>query len=306
MTAIQTRNVSKHFGETVAVENLDLEVAEGEVFGFLGRNGAGKSTTINMLLDFVRPTSGSIAVFGESPRENQRAVRDRIGVLPEGYDLYGRLTARKHVAFAAEMKGHDDDPDEILERVGLADAATKQAGGFSKGMRQRLAFGMALVGEPDLLILDEPSSGLDPSGAQHLREIVQTECERGATVFFSSHILEHVEAVCDRVGIMRDGELAAVDTVDGLRKSAETDATLVLTVDHVQGVDRLREIDGVTGIDVTDSTLRINYSNSLAKARIITQIEDAGTSVLDIDVEERSLGDLFGEYTTPGISGGKR
>ncbi|WP_049900629.1 ABC transporter ATP-binding protein [Halococcus agarilyticus] len=305
MAALETRGLTKRFGDTVAVHNLDLTVDEGEVFGFLGPNGAGKSTTINMILDFMRPTAGSVAVLGTNPRQNPRAVRERIGVLPEGYDLYDRLTARKHVTFAIEMKRSNDDPETILERIGLAADADKAIGGYSKGMRQRLALGMALVGDPDLLVLDEPSSGLDPNGARAMREIISTEQDRGATVFFSSHIMEQVEPVCDRVGIMRDGELVAVDTVDGLRESAGAESTLVLSVDTVPQQHALFDIPGVTDVQCIDSTIHVNCSDSSVKADIITAVEATGTSVQDITIQDRSLDDLFAEYTTENAAEGQ-
>lgn len=305
MPILETSGLTKRFGDTVAVDDLDLAVTEGEVFGFLGPNGAGKSTTINMLLDFTRPTAGTVAVFGKDPCREPRVVRNRIGVLPEGYDLYGRLTARKHVAFAIEMKRSDDDPEAILERVGLIADADKTVGRFSKGMRQRLALGMALVGEPDLLIFDEPSSGLDPNGARAMREIVRAEQNRGATVFFSSHIMEQVESVCDRVGIMRDGELVAVDTVDGLCESTDTGSLLMLSVDVVPQRHALSDIDGVLNVRCTDSAIEVECAEPGVKAEIITAVEETGTTVEDIGIEERSLDDLFADYTTEVTSEGR-
>jgi ABC-2 type transport system ATP-binding protein len=219
MTAIETRSLTKRYGSLHAVRNLDLTVERGEVFGFLGPNGAGKSTTIDILLDFVRRTSGSVSVLGHDPEENPRAVRERIGVLPETTGLYDRDTARDHLELARRMRRSDDDPDALLDRVGIAEAADRPVGDFSKGMRQRLGIAVALVGSPDLLLLDEPLGGLDPSGARRLREIVRAERDRGAAVFFSSHIMSQVETICDRVGILHDGELVAVDTVGALKRS---------------------------------------------------------------------------------------
>ena len=298
MTAIRTAGLTKRYGDIAAVHDLTLEVYDGEVFGFLGPNGAGKSTTVDMLLDFVRPTGGEISVLGHDPRREPRAVRERIGILPEGYDLYDRLSARRHVTFAIELEGSDDDPDAVLTRVGLADDADRAVGGFSKGMRQRLALGMALVGEPDLLVLDEPSSGLDPNGATEMREIVRAEADRGATVFFSSHILDQVEAVCDRVGIMNAGELVAVDTVDGLRAASGAASVLVVSVDEIPASHGLADVDGVSDVTVRDDALRIACSDPGVKADVISRIERTGASVTDIDVEETGLEELFAEHTT--------
>jgi ABC-2 type transport system ATP-binding protein len=298
MSAIELRGVTKRFGDVTAVRDLDLEVPEGEVFGFLGPNGAGKSTTINLLLDFVRPTAGTVRVLNRDAREESVAVRRRTGVLPEGFDVYSRLTGRQHVEFAIESKEAADDPQSVLERVGIADAADRRAGGYSTGMRQRLALGMALVGRPELLILDEPSTGLDPNGAREMREIVREEADRGATVFFSSHILGQVEAVCDRVGILRAGELVAQDSVEGLREAVGTEARLRVTVDRVTdgALDDVRAVDGVSAARVEDDSVVVECKDS-AKTDVLAALEATGATVSDFETEEASLEDLFMAYS---------
>ncbi|PSP48805.1 ABC transporter ATP-binding protein [Halobacteriales archaeon QH_7_69_31] len=298
MAAIQIEDVHKTFGDVRALRGVDLDVDEGEVFGFLGPNGAGKSTTINILLDFVRADQGDAAVLGHDAREESVAIRDRTGVLPEGYDLYDRLTAREHLRFAIESKDADNDPYPLLERVGLEDAIDRKAGGYSSGMRQRLALAMALVGDPDLLILDEPTSGLDPNGARELRDIVETEAAGGTTVFFSSHILGQVEAVCDRVGIIRDGELVAVDSIEGLRENVGSGSTLVVEVDEVPDdvAHRLKSRDGVESVSVDGNTLRIGCADD-AKTMVIDELEEMGSTVSDFSTEEAPLEDLFAAYT---------
>ena len=299
MDAIALRDVTKRFGDVTAVDGLDLSVAEGEVFGFLGPNGAGKSTTINMLLDFVRPTSGEVRVLGRDAQAESVAVRQRTGVLPEGFDVYARLTGRTHVEFAMESKGVDGDPDELLARTGIADAADRKAGGYSKGMRQRLALAMALVGRPQLLILDEPSSGLDPSGAKEMRELVRAEAERGTTVFFSSHVLGQVEAVCDRVGIMREGSLVAEDSMDDLRDAVGGGERLVVTVaDDATTVDLspVRALAGVSSAEATDGELVVSCDPD-TKTAVVGAVEDGGATVENFRTEEASLEDLFLAYT---------
>ncbi|AFK20685.1 ABC transporter ATP-binding protein [Haloferax mediterranei ATCC 33500] len=312
MAAIELNGVTKRFEDdegvfetlqlsstpdVTAVNDLSFSVSEGEVFGFLGPNGAGKSTTINMLLDFVRPTSGTIRVLGHDAQAESVAVRRRTGVLPEGYDVYDRLTGREHLEFAIESKEADDDPDELLSRVGLdPEAANRRAGGYSKGMTQRLALAMALAGSPDLLILDEPSSGLDPAGAREMREIVRTEAERGATVFFSSHVLGQVEAVCDRVGIMRNGELIAEDSIRGLRSRIETDSVLRLDVDGNADLAAVRALDGVSSVESDGERLVVSCTDD-AKTRVIEAIESNGATVADFETDTASLEDIFITYT---------
>ncbi|WP_435155583.1 ATP-binding cassette domain-containing protein [Haladaptatus sp. DFWS20] len=299
MTAIRLDGVTKRYGTVTAVNDLSLEVKEGEVFGFLGPNGAGKSTTINLILDFIRPTEGTVEVLGRDAQEESVAVRERTGVLPEGFSVYNRLTGRQHIEFAIESKETNDDPDELLDRVGLsADDAARKAGGYSKGMAQRLAFAMALVGDPDLLILDEPSTGLDPKGAREMREIVRREKNRGATIFFSSHILGQVEAVCDRVGILRDGELVAEDSIEGLRETVGGDTTLVIDTTSLpsDAVEEVRKIDGVTGVNRDGNTLFVTCETNV-KTTVIATLENAGADIEDFDTEEASLEDLFMTYT---------
>ena len=304
MSAISVDSLHKSFGSTVALEDLSFTVDEGEVFGFLGPNGAGKSTTINVLLDFVRPTSGNATVLGFDTVTETRAIKQRTGVLPEGTDAYDRLTARQHLEFAIDSKGVEDDPQALLERVGLADSIDTKAGGYSKGMEQRLMLAMALVGEPELLILDEPSTGLDPNGAREMRQIVREEADRGATVFFSSHSMEQVEAVCDRVGILRDGEMVATDSVAGLRDSVDADTTLRVTVDRIDddALEAVRTIEDVTDVQVdegrADPTVVVRCNGS--KTAVLSALESNGLEVTDFATEEASLEDVFQAYTTEG------
>ena len=299
MTAIETTALNKRFGEDVhAVRDLDLIVESGEVFGFLGPNGAGKSTTINMLLGFLQPTSGSVEVLGKDVTTDSLAIRRRIGLLPEGYEPYENLTGREHVESAINAKNADDDPDELLERVGLdPDDARRPAGQYSTGMGQRMSLAVSLVGNPDLLIFDEPSSGLDPDGVALLREIIREETDRGATVFFSSHILEEVEKVCDRVAILKSGELAALDTIDNLRDQMQAGATVSATLDRVPDALEIDSIAGVRNVTVDDTTVNAECIEGAAKMDVLRRLDNAAT-VEDIGIEEASLEKLFERYTS--------
>jgi ABC-2 type transport system ATP-binding protein len=293
MAAIETTNLTKQYDSVTAVSNLDLTVEDGEVFGFLGPNGAGKSTAINVLLGFLHPTDGRATVLGNDATDESRAVRARTGLLPEGFEPYENLTGRQHIVSAIQTKGADDDPDAIIERVGLDPAdASRAAGGYSTGMTQRLALGIALVGQPDLLILDEPSSGLDPNGIKRLRQIVRTESERGATVFFSSHILDHVEKVCERIGIMRDGELVTIDHIDTLRNEIGIGTIVEATVETIPEESALRRIEGVEDVTVIDDTIRIACSAQNVKMRVLTHLNEI-TTVRDFDTVDASLESVF-------------
>jgi ABC-2 type transport system ATP-binding protein len=297
MSAIEIANLTKRFGDVVAVDGLDLTVEEGEIFGFLGPNGAGKSTTIDILLDFIRPTAGTVTVLGYDAQDEGLAVRQRTGVLPDAYHVYDRLTGRQHLEFAIDIKDTDDDPMAVLERVGIADAADRKAGGYSKGMKQRLVLGIALLGDPDLLILDEPSTGLDPNGAKEIRDIIQAENERGTTVFFSSHVMEQVEAICDRVAIINRGQLVAVDSVEGLRSTSETGEKLHLQV-AMLSEDILDSIAAVPGIEhavIDDGRVRVTLGDR-SKFQVLEDIDDI-TAIEDFSVTTSSLSDLFIQYT---------
>ncbi len=214
--------------------------------------------------------------------------------------MYDRLTGRQHLSFVIESKDADADADELAERVGIADAIDRKAGGYSKGMQQRLVLAMAIVGEPDLLILDEPTTGLDPNGARLMREIIREENERGATVFFSSHILGQVEAVCDTVGILQNGRLIAKDSVAGLREAAAGDTVLRVTLADGDGTDdviaAIEGIDAVSGVTADGNTLSVTCDGD-AKMAVLNAVEKNGHEVANFDTEEASLDEVFAAYT---------
>lgn len=228
MPAIVTRNLSKTYDRgqgTVALENLDLTVDEGEVFGFLGPNGAGKTTTINLLLNFTQPTTGEAFVFDRPVADSE--VRKRLGFMPESVHLHDYYTGRKLLHFYAGLAGVDESVREkriaeLISLVKLDDAADKRVAKYSKGMNQRMGLAQALLADPDLLILDEPTASLDPVGRKEFRDILVEIKARGKTVFVSSHILSEVESVCDRVGIVQKGKLVRVGTLRELSTGAAT------------------------------------------------------------------------------------
>lgn len=298
MAAIELEGLTKHFGDVVALDDVNLTVEEGEIFGFLGPNGAGKSTTIDILLDFVRPTEGRARVLGVDAQHGTLAIRRRTGVLPDAYQVYDRLTGRQHVQFAIDSNGTSDDPEALLARVGIENAADRPAGEYSQGMRQRLVLAMALVGTPDLLVLDEPTTGLDPNGAREIRRIIREERDRGATVFFSSHILEQVEAICDRVAILHRGRIVAVDTIEGLRDSTGAGEALSIVVDAVPegAVEAVEAIEGVQCVVVESDVVTVHTSGG-CKTAILHALEDRGADIRNFTTEKSSLEELFVRYT---------
>lgn len=300
MVPLKIDSLTVRYGEVTAVSDLDLTIQDGEVFGFLGPNGAGKSTTINVVMDLTRPTSGSVTVFGHDPQTDQRAVRERLGVLPETSGYYEHATAREHLEFAVGMHRAMTDPTALLERVGLADAADRPVSGFSKGMRQRLGLAVALVGDPDLLVLDEPLGGLDPEGARILRETIREERDRGTAVFFSSHIMAQVEALCDRVGILHDGELVTVDTVAGLRNRVDTDRSVVLIVSDIPDDLDIATTEGVSDIERFAGGIRLTCRDAAAIGPVVSRLDAVGATIRDIRSTGGTLEQLFLTVTTNG------
>jgi len=238
MSVVSVENLTKRYGTVVGIEDVSLSVEEGEVYCLVGPNGSGKTTLLNILLDFVRPTDGDVTVCGHDATTDSLAVREHVGVVPEGYGVYDRLSGRQHVAFAIDAKGADDEPIDVLDRVDLVDVADQWAGEYSKGMAKRLILGTALVGDPDLLVFDEPFSGLDPTAFAQLLDIIEEERDRGTTVFLSTHLFGPVEHVGDSVGILLDGELVTERDVDRFRESEESLESLFLMFAGEDGESR--------------------------------------------------------------------
>lgn len=301
MPSIETHGLTKRYGnDIVAVDDLDLTVETGEIFGFLGPNGAGKSTTIDLLLGFTSPSAGHAEVLGQSVTDDRTEVRRDVGVLPEDYALYETLTARDHLQSMIRLNNVEDSPERLLDIVGIDPTdRDRPTGTFSKGMRQRLVLAVALIGDPELLILDEPSSGLDPAGIADVRTLVRDVAASGTTVFFSSHYLSQVEAVCDRIGILTDGQLTAVDTIDGLRERIGGTERLRLDLHAdptTETLAQIRALDGVVEVNAEDTRMTVHCGTPSAKARAIAAVNRDAT-VVDFSVETTSLEDLFDAYT---------
>jgi ABC-2 type transport system ATP-binding protein len=219
---IRTHRLTKRYGTLTAVDRLDLEVYPGEIFGLLGQNGAGKTTTILMLLGLSEPTEGEASVMGLDPAWAPREVKRRVGYLPDAVGFYGGMTGRQNLRYTARLNGLRNDEaetaiDEVLEHVGLTDRAEDPVETYSRGMRQRLGIADALVKSPDLLILDEPTTSIDPLGVVEILELMRKLVnERGLSIMLSSHLLSQVQSVCDRIGIFAAGRLIGVGTLDEL------------------------------------------------------------------------------------------
>lgn len=229
---ITTTNLTKLFGKLTAVDRLTMQIDSGELFGFLGPNGAGKTTTINLLTGLIRPTAGTAEICGYDIQSEAIQAKAITGLMPDTPYLYDTLTGRQYVRFMADLyeipSGRSEKRmEELLEMLDLADAADELIKGYSYGMQKKILLTAVLVHEPRVLFLDEPTSGLDPKSARAVKEILRLLCDRGCTVFMSTHILEIAERVCDRIGIINKGKLVAVGTMDELRQtSTATDRNL--------------------------------------------------------------------------------
>ncbi len=253
--AIRTTGLTKRYDDVAAVDGLDLQVERGALYGFLGPNGAGKTTTIRMALGLIHATSGAVEVLGE-PVSTGRGPQQRVGALVEEPAFYRYLTGRRNLEYFARAGGRGEDTrrrlariDGCLEQVGLTDAADKRVKAYSQGMRQRLGIGLALLGEPELLMLDEPTNGLDPTGMREMRQLLRGLADAGTTVFVSSHLLAEVEAMCDVVGVMAQGRIVAEGppgtlrgTADRVRIEVDDVAAARVVAERTAGrLDRLRE-----------------------------------------------------------------
>jgi ABC-2 type transport system ATP-binding protein len=221
---IETEGLTKTYGSQIAVNNLTMSIMAGEIFGFLGPNGAGKTTTLLMLLGLAEPTSGTARVAGFDPTRDPLRVKEMVGYLPENVGFYDEMNPRENLRFVARLNRIPDKIsgpriDSLLDTVGLLDEAAKKVGAFSKGMRQRLGIAEVLVKEPKIVFLDEPTVGLDPDGTNRMLDTIRSlSRDRDITVFFSSHLLDQVQRICDRVGIMIKGKLVAVGHMDELAR----------------------------------------------------------------------------------------
>ncbi|RLE10653.1 hypothetical protein DRJ00_00715 [Candidatus Aerophobetes bacterium] len=305
---IRTENLCKDFDEVRAVRNLNLKVEEGEIYGFLGPNGAGKTTTILMLLGILKPSRGKIYLFGEELSRNFLSLKSRIGVVSEKQYLYKEMTAGEYLDFFAELYGVRNRKkriEELLEAVGLLEVINRKVGAFSRGMQQKLGFARALLHDPDLLILDEPVSGLDPTGIKQIRDLVREENKKGRTVFISSHLLSEVERLCGRVGIINEGRLLAEDTMENLRRKLTDVEELEVEVSEAkkETLEALSSLDFVKGITKEGKKLTIKVkADKDHRAEISQLISQKGEVVLGIKVKEMSLEEAFITITQKNIS----
>lgn len=235
---IEVKNITKKYGNFTAVDNINFKIEEGEVIGLLGPNGAGKSTTMNMITGYIEPTEGEIIVNGYDISKKPKKAKAQIGYMPEGVPLYSDLTVKEFVTYMAELKKVDrktrkEKVEKIIEQTGLKDVEKKLTRNLSRGYKQRVSMAGALVGEPKILILDEPTVGLDPKQITEIRALIK-ELGKTHTVILSSHILSEVSQICNKVIIINKGKIVAIDTPENLEKKVESNNTTYVTVEDTE------------------------------------------------------------------------
>ncbi|CAN5685051.1 ABC transporter ATP-binding protein [soil metagenome] len=292
---VETTNLTKRYGQRiVAVDDLNLTVRRGEVYGFLGPNGAGKTTTLRMLLGLIRPSSGDATVLGERP--GAPSGLSRIGALVETPTFYPYLSGRDNLMGMARLSGvrmPKSRVDTVLKQVELRDRAGDKFKKYSLGMKQRLGVAAALLKDPELLILDEPTNGLDPKGMAEMRDLIRSLGRGERTVLLSSHLMGEIEQICDRVGVIQNGKLVAEGPVAELRGEG---GLLVRAEPIDKAAQVAANISGVEEVSTTDETIRITVDPARAP-EIARELVEAGVGIKEIRPAQRSLEETFFELT---------
>lgn len=296
---IQTKGLYKTYRNRAAVDNLNLEIARGDIYGFLGPNGAGKTTTIRMLLGLIKPTRGSIHLFGKDLTKEKMNILRRTGSLVEYPSYYGHLTAIENLeALRRIIGGPKSRIDEVLSIVDLTKEAKRPVKGYSLGMKQRLGIAAALLGDPEMLILDEPTNGLDPSGIHEIRELIKgMPKQHGITVLVSSHLLSEVEQMAGRVGIIREGQLVFQDTIQNLVSQSSSGFRLSVSEPELaMGIALDLGCDG----KLRGHTLELEPTHDAQIALLVKRLVENEHAVYRVEEKRRSLEDIFMEIVGKG------
>ena len=298
MTVIKAKKVTKAYNGVNVVDGIDLTINKGEIFGFLGRNGAGKSTFINMLTGIIQPSSGSFTLLGGDVK--QIDVKRRIGVMPDYSTFYGSATALHHLRFFSSLSGNPASKEaciEALDVVGLAEHANKKVGKFSFGMKKKLGVAQAIIHDPELLFLDEPTSGMDAESAIQIQQLIKSLHKMGKTIFLTSHNLDEVEKLCTRIAIMKEGRIVKIGTMDELRAYYRT--TIIVKIKHgpIPLSEEQKLYDWLQGkgkdIQLGGKILEITVDEERKIAEITRAFTACKTDIYRVEVEEPTLEEIF-------------
>ncbi|MBI4286540.1 MAG: ABC transporter ATP-binding protein [Chloroflexi bacterium] len=301
---VETKDLTKKYNGTTVVDQLNLHIYENEIFGILGPNGAGKTTTILMLLGLTEPTAGTATVAGHNPTREPLQVKRIVGYMPEKVGFYDSLTPRENLKFIAELNNipyHTIDAkiDEILKAVGLSKQADQRVGTFSRGMKQRLGIADALIKEPKVVILDEPTAGLDPEGINQILDLIASLPKRGTTVALSSHQLYQVQRVCHSIAIFSRGKVVVAGSLDDLGRKALAEGHYRIEVEVAQAspglADILAKVKGVSKVETKDNLLIVSADSDL-RAELARTVVHANVPLVQMKIQEFSLDAIYMKY----------
>lgn len=298
MNVIETQQLTKSYGAAPVVKGITVTVKKGEVFGFLGKNGAGKSTFINTLTGIIHPTSGSYSLLGEKGPNDK--IKQKIGVMPDYVTFYSSLTPVKHLRMLSALSGKPVSKSQcidVLKKVGLEKHAHKKTSKFSFGMKKKLGIAMAIIHDPELIFLDEPTSGLDAESVIVIQKLIQQLQSNGKTVFMTSHNLDEVEKICTRMAIMKDGQIVKIGTIDELRSFYRSTITLKVKHSTIPMNEKVNlyhwlESNG-TDLESTETHFVLNVNSENTIAEVIRALNQLKVDVLRVEVEEPSLEEIF-------------
>ncbi|AFQ15811.1 ABC transporter ATP-binding protein [Bacillus thuringiensis] len=290
MNTLEIKNLTKKFGDFIAVDNMSLSIKEGEIFGFLGSNGAGKSTTINMIAGLLRSNEGEISILGKNKKKHNRFAKMNIGIVPQDIAIYEELTAYENVKFFAGLYGLRGAElkarvEEALQFVGLSDKHKSYPKNFSGGMKRRLNIACAIAHRPKLIIMDEPTVGIDPQSRNYILQSVRKLNEMGSTIIYTSHYMEEVEEICTKIAIVDHGKVIAEGTKEQLKAIITDTKDIWVEVKSVENLDvkKLKEINGVKAVQIEENVIKVNSDAGVNNLNKIIQ------HFINHDIEIRSV-----------------
>jgi ABC-2 type transport system ATP-binding protein len=301
---VQTRDLRKEYGSTVAVDDVSLEIYDGEIFALLGPNGAGKTTAVELIQGLREPTSGEVTLFGQDLQNHLRALKDRLGVVPQSFHTFERLTVRENVALIGDLHSASSDVDEVLAELDLTEWAGERFGSLSGGYKRRTGIAMALVSEPDILFLDEPTAGLDPAARRATWEHIEGLPELGTTVVLTTHYMDEVEYLADRVALLVDGHVEAVDSVPALVDAYAGEVTVVV---HLAGGEPEAELESTLesraqAVHRREGALVGVFDDRQRAQEAYSALQDIGTH--SIDLVSPGMEDVFLELAGASLAPG--
>jgi ABC-2 type transport system ATP-binding protein len=298
MAAIETKQLVKTYGRVKVVKGIDLSVQKGEIFGFLGRNGAGKSTFINMLTGIIHPSAGSFSLLGTEGVTDD--VKKRIGVMPDYTSFDGSMTGMSYLKFLSEVSGNKASAErclDVLKKVGLETDAAKKVAKYSFGMKKKLGIAQAIIHDPELIFLDEPTSGLDAESVVHIHILIRELHQQGKTLFMTSHNLDEVEKLCSRIAIMKEGQIVKIGSMDELRSFYQSRIVVKIKHGSIPASEEARLTQWLEGagedVEIQDRYIHITVEQEKRIAEIIRACNECKVDVYRVEVEEPSLEEIF-------------